>query len=137
MQTTTSTIFGRVNRRRPCRICGKPDWCAFLRGDEHISICMRVSEGARKINTKGGAIFIHEDRLEETLIDAREVIQIAQSPIAPIEARDFVYGRLIELSPAELHRCTLINGANGLRARGLDERHFGSYGGVAPPPPGP
>ncbi len=129
MPTSTSTIFGRVNRRRPCRICGKPDWCSFSR-DEQFSICMRVSEGARKINRQGGAIFIHEDRLEETPIDAREVIQIVQSPIAPIEARDFVYGRLIQLSPVELHRCTLINGKTGLLARGLDERHFGSYGGL-------
>lgn len=91
---------------------------------------MRVSEGARKINGQGGAIFIHEDRLEEAPIDAREVIQIAQSPIAPIDCRDFVYGRLIELSPTELHRGTLINGATGLLARGLGERHFGSYGGL-------
>ena len=99
MPTLTSTIFGRVNRRRPCRICGKPDWCAFLRGDEHISICMRVSEGARKINGQGGAIFIHENRLEEAPIRAREALKIAQSPIASIEARDFVYERLIELDP--------------------------------------
>jgi hypothetical protein len=91
---------------------------------------MRVSEGARKINSQGGAIFIYEDRLGETPIDAREAIQVAPSPIAPIEARDFVYGRLIELSPAELYRSTLINGATGLLARGLDERHFGSYGGL-------
>src|SRR5262245_24995770 len=26
MPTSTSNVFCRVNRRRPCRICGKPDW---------------------------------------------------------------------------------------------------------------
>jgi hypothetical protein len=59
MLTSTSNVFGRVNRRRPCRICGKPDWRSYVRCDgERISICMRVSDGARKINCHGGAIFI-------------------------------------------------------------------------------
>ncbi len=91
---------------------------------------MRVSEGARKINGQGGAIFIHEGRCEEAPIDAREVMKIAQSPIAPIEARDFVYGRLIELSPAALYRGMLINSETGLLAREFDERHFSSYGAL-------
>ena len=59
MQTSTTNIFCRVNRRRPCRICGKPDWCVYVR-DETLSVCMRVSDGARKINRHGGAIFIHD-----------------------------------------------------------------------------
>src|SRR5262245_7575000 len=29
MPTSTSNVFGRVSRRRPCRICGKTDWCSF------------------------------------------------------------------------------------------------------------
>jgi hypothetical protein len=65
MPTSTSNVFGRVNQRRPCRICGKPDWCVFVRDGERISICMRESNGARKINRNGGAIFIHDDWREE------------------------------------------------------------------------
>src|SRR5215510_3875558 len=130
MPTSTSNVFGRISRRRPCRICGKTDWCSFVRDGERISICMRVSDGARKINCHGGAIFIHDDWREEKGIGVRVVADIPQSPIAPIEIRDFIYGKLIELSPATLYPGALIAGAKGLLARGLDERHFGNYGGM-------
>jgi hypothetical protein len=131
MPTSTSNVFGRVNRRRPCRICGKPDWCSYVRRDgERISICMRVSDGARKTNRHGGAIFIHEDRHEDRAIGVRIVGDNPQSPIAPVEIRDFVYGKLIDLSPATLYPGTLIAGEKGLLTRGLDERHFGDYGGL-------
>jgi hypothetical protein len=91
---------------------------------------MRVSDGARKINRQGGAIFIHDDLREERGIDVRAIADIPQWPIAPIEIRDFVYGRLIELSPATLYPGALIAGEKGLLARGLDDRHFGNYGGL-------
>jgi hypothetical protein len=91
---------------------------------------MRVSEGARKINWQGGAIFIHEDGHEDDAVDVRKAVEITQSPLAPIEIRDFVYGRLIELSPAERYRSLLISGEKGLRARGLSECHFGNYGAL-------
>src|SRR5262249_19132152 len=55
---------------------------------------------------------------------------IPQSPIAPIEIRDFVYGRLIDISPATLYPGALITGEKGLLARGLSECHFGNYGGL-------
>src|SRR5262249_56417696 len=119
----------RVNRRRPCRICGKPDWCVFVR-DETLSVCMRVSDGARKINCHGGAIFTHDDRLAEKGIDVRVPVDIPQSPIAPIAIRDFVYSKLIEISPATLYPGALITGEKGLLARRLSECHFGNYGGV-------
>ncbi len=129
MPTSTSNIFCRVNRRRPCRICGKPDWCVFVR-DESLSVCMRVSDGARKINLQGGAIFIHDDWRENKPIGVRLAADIPQSPIAPVEIRDFVYGRLIELSPAMLYPGALITGEKGLLARGLSECHFDNYGGL-------
>jgi len=130
MRTSTSSVFCRVNRRRPCRICGKPDWCSFVRDGERISICMRVSDGARKINPHGGAIFIHDDWREEKGIDIRADADLPQSPIAPVEIRDFVYGKLIDLSPATLYPSTLIAGEKGLLARGLGECHFSNYGGL-------
>ena len=91
---------------------------------------MRVSDGARKINRHGGAIFIHDDCREEKGIDVRVVADIPQSPIAPIEIRDFVYGKLIDLSPATLYQGALISGEKGLLARGLSECHLGDYGGL-------
>ena len=91
---------------------------------------MRVSDGARKINRHGGAIFIHEDWREEKGIDVRVAANIPQSPIAPIEIRDFIYGRLIKHSPATLYPDAVIAGEKGLLARGLSERHFGNYGGL-------
>ena len=134
MLTSTSNIFCRVNRRRPCRICGKPDWCVYVRDGERISVCMRVSDGARKINRHGGAIFIHEDWhddwREEGAIGVRVVADIPQSSIAPIEIRDSVYDKLIELSPATLYAGALIAGEKGLLARGLSECHFDNYGGL-------
>src|SRR5215813_2543961 len=129
MRTSTSNVFCRVNRRRPCRICGKPDWCVFVR-DETLSVCMRVSDGARKINRIGGAIFIHDDRRAEKGIDVRVAVDIPQSPIAPIAIRDFVYSKLIEISPATLYPGALIAGEKGLLARGLSEGHFDNYGGL-------
>jgi hypothetical protein len=91
---------------------------------------MRVSDGARKINRHGGAIFIHEDWREEKGIDVRGVVDIPQSPIAPVEIRDFVYTKLIDLSPATLYPGALIAGEKGLLVRGFDDRHFGNYGGL-------
>jgi hypothetical protein len=91
---------------------------------------MRVSDGARKINRHGGAIFIHEDWREDRPIDVCSGADLPQSPIAPVEIRDFVYGRLIGLSPATLYPGALIAGEKGLLARGLSECHFGNYGGL-------
>jgi hypothetical protein len=47
-----------------------------------------------------------------------------------VEIRDFVYGKLIDLSPATLYPSALIAGEKGLLARGLSECHFGNYGGL-------
>jgi hypothetical protein len=91
---------------------------------------MRVSDGARKINRHGGAIFIHDDLPEERAIDVRAVTDIPQSPIAPIEIRNFVYDKLIEFSPATQYPGALIAGEKGLLARGLSECHFSNYGGL-------
>ncbi|MCI0392937.1 MAG: hypothetical protein MOB07_29750 [Acidobacteria bacterium] len=101
-----------------------------MRDGERISICMRVSDGARKINRHGGAIFIHEDWRKERAIGVRVTADLPQSLIAPIEIRDVVYSRLIGLIPATRYRGLLIKGEKGLLARGLDERHFGDYGGL-------
>lgn len=95
---------------------------------------MRVTDGARKINTQGGAIHIHA---EEIILSQRqlgpaflEAVEVPQAPLASIEIRDFVYQKLIQLSPATLYRSTLINREKGLLARGLTESEFGDYGAL-------
>jgi len=37
----SETGWRRVSRRRPCAICGKPDWCGVSK-DGSVAICMRV-----------------------------------------------------------------------------------------------
>ena len=91
---------------------------------------MRVSDGARKINRHGGAIFIHDDCREYRPIGVRVAADLPQSPIAPIEIREIVYAKLIDLSPATLYPGALIAGEKGLLARGLSECYFNNYGGL-------
>lgn len=59
-RTLISSGFARVNRRRPCAVCGKPDWCVYTR-NEQVSVCMRVSAGAIRMNSQGGFIHIHSN----------------------------------------------------------------------------
>ena len=89
MPTSPSNFFCRVNWRSPCRICGRPDSCLYVR-DEILSLRMRVSDGARKINCHSGAIFTHEDRREGRAIGIRVVAGLPQPPIAHIEIPYFV-----------------------------------------------
>jgi hypothetical protein len=47
-----------------------------------------------------------------------------------VEIRDFVYGSLIDISPATLYPVAPA-GKKALFARGLDERRFGKSGGLS------
>jgi hypothetical protein len=97
---------------------------------------MRVSDGARKINRHGGAIYVHEKY--ESAIHTAGFLQkrfhenVPQSPLASIELRDHVYNQLIQLSPATCYRDILILGEKGLSARGLKDDRFSNYGGLPP-----
>jgi hypothetical protein len=91
---------------------------------------MKVKKGAVKINDEGGAIFIHKDRLKESKIARYIAANPTQAPLAPIEVRDYVYSRLIHLSPATRYPSALIAGDKGLVARGLSEQHLNEYGGL-------
>jgi len=51
----------RVSRRKPCPVCGKPDWCGLL-VDGSACICMRVEQGAVSRTRNGG--WLH--RLRDT-----------------------------------------------------------------------
>src|SRR5262245_48374301 len=133
MQIPTSIGFCRVTQRRPCLVCGKPDWCSYTR-DERVSICMRLREGARKINHQGGAIYIHEDKAGWSLSNSQALKKAAsnvlQSPLASIETRDFIYSTLIRLSPAAHYFEWLIAGEKGLLARGFSGHQLDNYGSL-------
>jgi hypothetical protein len=134
MPTATSTVFCRVTKRRPCLICGKPDWYVYVR-DGSLSVCMRVADGARKINRHGGAIHLHLGGRQSLFPISRALYPHAsepQSPIAPIEVRDHIYSNLIHLSPATRYHGALISGAKGLLERGLGGDRFDRYGGLPP-----
>ncbi len=78
---------------------------------------MRVSDGARKINRHGGAIYVHEKGESQVQspfrIQTKIVEEFPQSPLAPIELRDFIYSTLISLSPAaNLRIIVMVNAEN-------------------------
>lgn len=50
----------RVSKRRPCGVCGKPDWCGYSL-DERLAVCMRVAEGAVKQTRNGGYLHVLRD----------------------------------------------------------------------------
>ncbi|MBS1789704.1 MAG: hypothetical protein JST85_18410 [Acidobacteria bacterium] len=95
-----------------------------------------MSDGARKINRHGGAIYDHEEDESQTRrairIQTKIVEEFPQSPLAPIELRDFVYSTLIRLSPAANYYRSLIAAEKGLLPRGFMARDFENYGGLPP-----
>ncbi len=132
-RTLISSGFARVNRRRPCAICGKPDWCVYTR-DEQVSICMRVSAGAVRMNSQGGFIHIHStDSPAIGLGTQQPAADIKPSiNLAPLEVRDAVYNELIRLSPASNYDQELINGSGGLLSRGFLRKEISKFGALPP-----
>jgi hypothetical protein len=92
--------YKRVSRQRTCLICGKPDWCSYT-PDAKISFCARITTNADRVSRTGWGVFYHEKSLF-----ARTPLPFPAKPppkkteLAPIEIRDFVYRKLIALSPA-------------------------------------
>lgn len=121
-----SQNYKRVNRKRLCRICGKPDWCSFT-PDEKTSFCARVVEGADRVSRTGWGVFYHEKSLfpvEPFAFPRRPPPKKAE--LAPLEIRDFAYRKLIELAPA-INSKEIIDGPKGLRARKiLDFENYGA-----------
>lgn len=125
--------YKRVSSKRPCLICGKPDWCSRA-GDDSISFCARVTAGADRLSRKEGwGVFYHDRatfkqpflrKSEPRNSSKPQPVEIA---LAPLEIRDFVYNAILRLSPASRFE-SITNGAKGLRERGLTD--FGNYGSL-------
>lgn len=122
--------YRRVSKKRPCCICGKPDWCSTT-ATGSISFCARSTTNADRISPHGWGVFYdYVPRLQSKRpfrpIPARK--KFAHSPaLAPPEIRDRVYRKLIELSPASSSD-EIVFGRGGLRDRGvLDHANYGSF----------
>ena len=127
--------YQRVNRKRPCLICGKPDWCSRT-ADNSISFCARVTAGADRLSRRERwGVFYHDrELLSQPFWKTREgeprnfyKPQIEDIAPAPLEIRDFVYSTLLRLSPASNYE-SLTSGTKGLRERGIE--NFEDYGGL-------
>jgi hypothetical protein len=128
-----SSGYERVSRKHPCDICGKPDWCVRTR-DGEISICMRVSAGSIRMNSRGGFIHAHHNSLTATEIELRQSADDNKPAInlAPLEVRHAVYGELIRLSPATNYDRGLVSGPGGLLSRGFLPSELSKFGALPP-----
>ena len=126
-----SNGFRGVKPNRPCRICSKTDFCGYA-VDGRTSICMRVSEGARRMSQNGGYVHVHTDVPFAAITIATPQPAKPKIELASIEVRDAVYQELIRVSPATKYFDGLISGPDGLAARGLGPNEFGNYGALPP-----
>ena len=123
--------FQRVSKRRPCRICGKPDFCGFST-DQRTSICMRESSGSRGVSRNGGNIHVHPDI---PFIATQQPVTISHSKspsLAPLGIRAAVFQELIRISSAANYSQELLTGPGGLFSRGLLEADALRYGALPP-----
>jgi hypothetical protein len=125
--------YQRVSRKRPCLICGKPDWCSRAANDS-ISFCARVTAGADRLSRRERwGVFYHDRSLLDNPFwkknEPRQLYKKQTEEIqpAPLEIRDFIYASLLRLSPANKYDC-LTTGYKGLRMRGLE--NFEDYGAL-------
>ena len=119
--------YRRVNRKRVCLICGKPDWCSFT-PDEKISFCARIIQNANRVSRTGWGVFYHENSFSDFQALSCPSKHPPKKPeLAPIEIRDFAYRKLIELAPAANSE-EIINGPKGLRERKI--LNFENYGSL-------
>lgn len=110
-------------------ICGKPDWCSTT-AKETISFCARSTIDADRVSRHGwGVYYDRNSGLEFSCpfyrIPSRKVALVSSLP-APPRIRDYVYRKLIELSPAFTNHA-IMNGRGGLRERRIfDYCRYGS-----------
>jgi len=51
-------VYKHVKRGRPCRVCGKTDWCSYSLNDE-VSCCARENKGADYVSRQGWGVYFH------------------------------------------------------------------------------
>ena len=120
------TGYQRVSRRTPCRICGKPDWCSTTK-DHNIAFCARSATNADRLSINGWGIF-YDDRRGPSRGVYRQPKRIFKrakaTSVAPIEIRNWIYQRLIKLSPLPAN-FEMVYGDAWLFRQGLDSGRCG------------
>ena len=114
--------YKRVSKRRPCCICGKPDWCSFTR-NESISFCARSTTNADRISGQGWGVYYHFAPENFTSIKAKKRATgkyLFRIHASKQELRDRVHRKLLELSPAASNS-KIVHGKGGLVERGISE----------------
>lgn len=123
--------YKRVSKKRPCCICGKPDWCSTT-ATETISFCARSTLHADRVSRHGWGVFYHQNsgfdfNFNRTFYGSskrkKPRVSIA---LAPPAVRDKVYRKIIELSPAS-SSYEIVNCRGGLLERRIqDLSQYGS-----------
>ncbi|MCP9495437.1 MAG: DUF3854 domain-containing protein [Pyrinomonadaceae bacterium MAG19_C2-C3] len=125
--------FRRVTTQHPCPVCGGKKWCQVTQ-DGRLAHCMREACGAIKQAKDDGYIhvLIHDDTLAMSVTrnaNAFDRNRNLKTELAPLEIRDAVYSKLLELSPAWKYERELVTAPDGLLARGFaadDVMRFGA-----------
>lgn len=116
-----ATAYKRVSKKRPCCICGKPDWCSTT-STETISFCARSTLGADRISRNGWGVYYHGGSsygFAFTRVfqrSAKRKKPPVSNATAPPSILHKVYRKLIELSPASTSD-EIVNGRGGLSER--------------------
>lgn len=128
--------FQRVTTRRPCPVCGRKKWCQVTR-DGRLAHCMWESRGAVKRAKDDGYIhvLVYDTSLETNRIYLPATLDdhhSLRSELAPLEIRDSVYSKLLELSPAWKYERELVTGECGLIKRGFGAEEVSRFGALPP-----
>lgn len=113
------TVYQRVSRRSPCRICGKPDWCSTTK-DHRIAFCARSATNADRLSSNGWGIFYFDSRSPLRAGQALPQNRLSRSKshyTASVETRHRTYQTLIKLSPLTA-ACKLTCGKEWLFKQG-------------------
>lgn len=122
------TGYRRVTKRRPCNICGKPDWCSTT-ATETISFCARSILNADRVSRYGWGVYYQDGsrsrfdvnfKRDFSAFTKRKKTNVSQA-LAPSAIRDRVYRKLIELSPASSNR-EIVEGRGGLLERRIEDQ---------------
>jgi len=126
-----ATGYKRVSKKRPCDICGKPDWCSTT-AEETISFCARSTLNADRISRYGWGVYYRDrhryvfDFKRNPKLPTKQKKSRSSQTLAPPSIRDRVYRKLIEISPA-FSSSEIVNGRGGLSERGIiDISQYGS-----------
>jgi len=128
--------FRRVTALNPCPVCKRTKWCQVTR-DGRLAHCMWQAVGAVKRAKDDGYIHVLIDddiqsssrRYTEKTLDK---IPTRSSELAPLEIRDAVYSKLIELSPVWRYERDLVTSERGLLARGFSRDDLRRFGALPP-----